>query len=161
MEEKEKDTIISLLQIFGGRCAAELERVQAEAERKLLERQLRQAQKMEAVGQLAGGVAHDFNNLLYVIIGYTEMIMDSLPQESNLQDMADRIMAAAQRATTLIRQLLLFSRREAMQVRQIDLNDLVPNLMKMLTRVIGEHIALEISPGNDLNTISGGRPLAN
>jgi len=161
LEEKEKDTIISLLQIFGGRCAAELERVQAEAERKLLERQLRQAQKMEAVGQLAGGVAHDFNNLLYVIIGYTEMIMDSLPQESNLQDMADRIMAAAQRATTLIRQLLLFSRREAMQVRQIDLNDLVPNLMKMLTRVIGEHIALEISPGNDLNTISGGRPLAN
>jgi signal transduction histidine kinase/DNA-binding response OmpR family regulator len=155
LKENGKDTVISLLQIFGGRCSAELQRLQSEEERKLLENQLRQAQKMEAVGQLAGGVAHDFNNLLFVITGYTEIIMDKLPPESDLKNKAEQIMKAAQRAAKLVSQLLLFSRRQTMQAKQIDLNDLISNLMKMLTRVIGEHIALEINPGYNLKTVCG------
>lgn len=155
IEDSKKDSIMSLMQIFVGRSSSEIQRLQAQEERKIMEKQLRQAQKMEAVGQLAGGVAHDFNNLLYVISGYTEMMMDDLLPESHLYQNAAQIMKASQRAATLVRQLLLFSRKEAMQVKDIDLNELITNLMKMVRRVIGEHISIEVSTGFNIKNIKG------
>jgi PAS domain S-box-containing protein len=130
------------------------ERKRAETEQQKLESQLRQAQKMEAVGQLAGGVAHDFNNLLQVIIGYGDMIADQLPPNEFLYNNMKEIMNAAQRSATLVRQLLLFSRRGDTQSRKIDLNELISNLMKMLRRVIGEHISLEVKPGFGIKPVS-------
>ncbi|MBF0396364.1 MAG: response regulator [Desulfobacterales bacterium] len=118
-----------------------------------LEIQLRQAQKMEAVGQLAGGVAHDFNNLLQVIIGYTEMILDEAIPKSNFIKYANSIKKASRRATDLIRQLLLFSRKQAMQPKLINLNELIGNVMTMISRMIGENITLECHPGSNLYSI--------
>jgi len=129
------------------------ERKIAEEERRTLESQLRQSQKMEAVGQLAGGVAHDFNNLLQVIIGYGDMIQDQLPSDGFLYKNMQEIMKAAQRSATLVRQLLLFSRRGSIQTKKVDFNELISNLMKMLIRVIGEHISLEVKPGFGISPI--------
>ena len=109
-------------------------------ERKLLEDQLRQSQKMEAVGQLAGGVAHDFNNLLTVIQGYTRMILDGSPSLPEARAFAEHIDSSAERAASLTRHLLAFSRKQVLQPKVIDLNALVINLDKMLRRVIGEHM---------------------
>lgn len=134
---------------------AELRResIRSAKERKHLEEQLQQAQKMEAVGQLAGGVAHDFNNLLFIITGCTELMREDIPPGDPLHQNLDMIMGAAERATTLVRQLLLFSRRSAMKPVNIDINELISNLMKMIIRVIGEHISLEVHPGFDLKSI--------
>ncbi len=129
------------------------DRKAAEARQRKLEAQLRQSQKMEAVGQLAGGVAHDFNNLLYVIMGYGDMMRDGMPPESPFRKNIDEIMKAAERAKNLVRQLLLFSRKESMQPRPLDLNRLIADLTKMLRRLIGEHIRLDVTPGADLKTI--------
>lgn len=129
------------------------ERKRAEEERQKLEIQLRQAQKMEAVGQLAGGVAHDFNNMLYVISGYSELIIDDLPPDNPIRKKVEMIMKTTQRASTLVRQLLLFSRKEAMQLKYIDLNELIGNLIKMIRRMIGEHITLNIHPGFNIDNI--------
>ncbi len=139
-----------ILKMASVRAAGELERRQIEEECRKMEDQLRQAQKMEAVGQLAGGVAHDFNNLLYVITGYADMMLEDMPPNSVLHNNMKEILQAAQRATTLVRQLLLFSRREAMLMKVLNLNDLISELIKMLRRVIGEHVTLEFLPGNDL-----------
>ncbi|MBF0573126.1 MAG: response regulator [Desulfamplus sp.] len=125
----------------------------SEEDRKDLEDQLRQAQKMEAVGQLAGGVAHDFNNMLFIITGCTELMMDDVPLESPLHQNLTMIMEAAQRATSLVRQLLLFSRKTTRKPVIIDMNDLITNLMKMVRRVIGEHILLEFQPCYNLKSI--------
>ncbi|MBF0377637.1 MAG: response regulator [Desulfamplus sp.] len=125
----------------------------SEEDKKYLEEQLRQAQKMEAVGQLAGGVAHDFNNMLFIITGCTELMMDDIPSESPLHQNLTMIMGAAQRATTLVRQLLLFSRKTTRKPVVIDMNDLIANLMKMVRRVIGEHILLEFQPCYNLKSI--------
>jgi PAS domain S-box-containing protein len=130
------------------------ERKRAETERQKLEELLRQAHKMEAVGQLAGGVAHDFNNLLYVIRGNIEMIRDDVFENNSLRYQADEILKAVERAVTLIRQLLLFSRREAMQMKPIDLNILIDNLLKMIRRLIGEDILLNFRPGSDLKSVN-------
>ena len=121
---------------------------QAGEMRAKLEAQLRQAQKMEAVGQLAGGIAHDFNNLLTVIRGNASLLqLDSLPPEE--QGAAKEIMQASDRAADLTRQLLTFSRRQVLQIHTLDLNDVVANLTKMLHRLIGEHIVLHtrFAPG--------------
>jgi PAS domain S-box-containing protein len=109
-------------------------------ERKRLEVELRQAQKMEAIGRLAGGVAHDFNNLLTVINGYAEMVlgMESLPGLAH--ECVGEILNAGIRASALTNQLLAFSRRQVLQPRAVSLNDVVSNLSKMLHRVIGENI---------------------
>ncbi|MDM8536054.1 response regulator, partial [Desulfobacterales bacterium HSG17] len=131
------------------------EQIEAEQECKNLENQLRHAQKMEAVGQLAGGIAHDFNNILYIIIGYSEMVIEELSDESPLKNDIQQIFNAAQRAAKLVRQLLLFSRKEIMQCKNLDLNDLIRNFMKMLKRVIGENIILKFVPGLELNNICG------
>lgn len=129
------------------------DKIKSEEDKKYLEEQLRQAQKMEAVGQLAGGIAHDFNNLLFIITGSIELMMDDIPSYSPLQQNMTMIMGAAQRATNLVRQLLLFSRKSAMKPVIIDLNDLIANLMKMVRRVIGENISLEFQPGFSLKSI--------
>jgi PAS domain S-box-containing protein len=115
-------------------------------ERKQLEDQLRQAQKMEAVGQLAGGVAHDFNNLLMVIQGNAEVMLDRLHPTEALCKNVHQIKKAAEQAAALTRQLLAFSRRQALQPKVLDLNSITLEIGKMLPRLIGEHIELKILP---------------
>ncbi len=114
-------------------------------ERKRLEEQLRQSQKMEAIGQLAGGVAHDFNNILTVIHGHASLLSaeEQLP-ESTIKS-AQQIIAAADRAAGLTRQLLAFSRRQVMQPRRLDLNEVVGNMTVMLGRILGEDITLQLN----------------
>jgi len=104
--------------------------------------QLRQAQKMEAVGQLAGGVAHDFNNLLTAIFGYSELSLKRLPKGDDLRKNMEEIKKACGRATSLTRQLLAFSRKQMLQAKVIDLNTIVADIDKMLRRLIGEDIDL-------------------
>ena len=113
-------------------------------ERKALEAQLLQAQKMEAVGRLAGGVAHDFNNLLMAIMGYGELIRSSLREDDPLYKYSDDILKATERAASLTQQLLAFSRRQVTQPQVLNLNRVAVDLEKMLGRLIGEHIHLEI-----------------
>jgi PAS domain S-box-containing protein len=110
-----------------------------------LQRQLLQSQKLESVGQLAGGVAHDFNNLLTVISGYASMALDQVTPHSYLREPLEEIAHAAERATGLTRQLLAFSRRQAATPKVLALGELLHNLEKMLRRLIGEHIELSIS----------------
>jgi len=112
------------------------------AVQELLEKQLRQAQKMEAIGQLSGGIAHDFNNLLGVIIGYTEDLEERLAQGDPLRKNAREIRKAGERAASLTRQLLAFSRQQVLAPRVLDLNSVVCEVETMLRRLIGEHIDL-------------------
>jgi PAS domain S-box-containing protein len=112
---------------------------------KRLEEQLRQSQKMEAVGQLAGGVAHDFNNILTVIHGHASLLLAGGSLTEMAARSAQQIGQAAERAATLTRQLLAFSRRQVMQPRQLDMNEVVANMTKMLGRILGEDIALQLN----------------
>ena len=118
-----------------------------------LEERYRQSQKLEAIGQLAGGVAHDFNNLLLVINGYSEMAYDSLDRDHRARAALEGVMKAGSRAATLVSQLLAFSRRQMIQPEALDLNEVVSDLMKMLTRIIGEHIRLDFVPGDPLGRV--------
>ena len=122
-------------------------------QRKLLEDQLRQAQKMEAVGQLAGGVAHDFNNALGVITGYSDLLQMSLPPDSTAHRHAEEIAKAGRRAAALTRQLLAFSRKQVIQPVVLDLNSASHELEKMLHRLIGEHIEITFRRGPDLGGV--------
>jgi len=124
-------------------------------ERRSLEAQLRQAQKMEAVGRLAGGVAHDFNNLLTVISGYAQMLHDALPAADPLRDAASEILNAAERAASLAGRLLMFSRKQTGQPRLLDLNAVVSGMERLLRRVIGEDIELLTVLGPELPRIQG------
>lgn len=110
-----------------------------------LEEQFRQAQKMEAIGQLAGGVAHDFNNILAAILMQSELAAITDGVSAELQEGLGEIRSLAERAAKLTRQLLLFSRKQVMHTRELDLNDAVTSLVKMLQRIIGEHISLQIN----------------
>ncbi len=112
-------------------------------EQRLLQDQLRQAQKMESVGQLAGGVAHDFNNLLMVIQGYIEMLLNTEQFPSSVVESLRQVYGAAEKAGNLTRQLLAFSRKQMMQPQELDLCDLVGTVAKLLARTLGEHIKVE------------------
>ena len=116
------------------------------SQRKQLEEQLLHAQKMEAVGRLAGGVAHDFNNMLTVISGYNRMILDELSTLDPLRGYAEEILKAADRAGALTNQLLAFSRRQIVQPRVINVNAVVTQTQKMLRRLIGEDVELILAP---------------
>ena len=123
------------------------------SQRKKLEEQLLHAQKMEAVGRLAGGVAHDFNNMLTVISGYNRMILDELSTLDPLRGYAEEILKAADRAAALTNQLLAFSRRQIMQPRVINVNAVLVQTQKMLRRLIGEDIELILNLGVDVGNI--------
>ena len=122
-------------------------------ERKNLEAQLQQAQKMEAVGQLAGGIAHDFNNLLTAILGSTELLLASTGEEDARREDVQEISRSAHRAAGLVRQLLAFSRKQVMRPRLVNLNTIVQEMGGMLRRVVGERIALQL----DLEPGAGAR----
>ncbi|HVI09792.1 MAG TPA: ATP-binding protein [Candidatus Binatia bacterium] len=122
-------------------------------ERRALEQQLRQSQKMEAVGRLAGGIAHDFNNLLMVISGYSEFLLDRLGPDPALRGPAQEIGSAAGRATSLTRQLLAFSRKQMLAPKILDLNTVVGENLKMLTRMIGEDIDLVMVPAPSIGSV--------
>jgi PAS domain S-box-containing protein len=109
-------------------------------ERRRLETTLRQAQKMEAVGRLAGGIAHDFNNLLMLIKGYSDLLRDRLPAEETPREYASEIQKAADRASSLTQQLLAFSRKQVLELRVLDVNQVVTSMSKMLPRLLGEDI---------------------
>src|SRR5579872_38036 len=123
------------------------------SQRKQLEDQLLHAQKMEAVGRLAGGVAHDFNNMLTVISGYNRMILDELSTLDPLRGYAEEILKAADRAGALTNQLLAFSRRQIMQPRVINVNAVMLQTQKMLQRLIGEDIELVYNLGVNVGNI--------
>lgn len=129
------------------------ERKRAEEQRKHLEDQLLQAQKMESIGTLAGGVAHDFNNMLTAIIGNIQLVLESTPSESLDYPMLTEIEKAATRATALTRQLLTFSRRQPIERRTIDLNATINELSQMLRRLIGEHVDVVIRLAEQLSMI--------
>jgi len=118
-----------------------------------LEEQFRQAQKMEAVGRLAGGVAHDFNNILSVILGYAELSQELLEPGTPVHRNNDQVRKAAQRAAALTRQLLAFSRQQVLQPRILNLNAVVHNIIKMLHRFIGEDITLSFIPSSPLGNV--------
>ncbi|MCI0402110.1 MAG: PAS domain S-box protein, partial [Acidobacteria bacterium] len=114
------------------------------SERRVLEEQLRQSQKIEAVGRLAGGIAHDFNNLLMLIKGYCELLLDHIGRDPNLRRYGEEIQRAADRATSLTQQLLAFSRKQVLEPKVLDLNHVVADMEKMLQRLLGEDVELAI-----------------
>lgn len=120
-----------------------------------LEQQLRHAQKMEAIGTLAGGIAHDFNNILNVILGYGSMVLEGLRADQHLREKMNEVLVAADRATNLTKRLLMFSRKQDMEMKPVNVNDIILGIEKMLCRIIGEDIlfAIELS-GRDMNVLA-------
>jgi PAS domain S-box-containing protein len=133
-----------------GHCLDITERKRAEEQTRSVEEQLRQAQKLETIGRLAGGVAHDFNNMLSIILGYGEAILQTLHHDDPLHNEIKEIVKAGERSAALTRQLLAFSRRQTLQPRVLDLNVVINNLEKMLHRLIGEDVELVLSLAKDL-----------
>ena len=121
-----------------------------EEQREMLENQLRQSRKMEALGQLAGGVAHDFNNNLQVIMGLSEIVMKAMPSDHRTITDVSEILKAAKRAAELTRQLLIFSRQQTIKPQVLDINVAITNCLKMLSRLIGENIHLNFSAPEQL-----------
>jgi len=126
-------------------------------EHRSLEEQLRQSQKMEAIGRLAGGVAHDFNNLLLIVLGYGEMLARRCAGDPTLLQSVEQILKAGRRASDLTRQLLAFSRKQVLSPRILNLNDVVAEMERMLHRLIGEHINLQTRLNPDLSRIRADR----
>jgi PAS domain S-box-containing protein len=130
------------------------EQAEMEAEKKKLEEQLIQSQKMESIGQLAGGIAHDFNNILTAIFGYGEILRTRLAHDPKLASYADQLLASAGRAANLTRALLAFSRKQALELHPADLNTIVIGVQKLLSRLIGEDICLTArTAGNPLKAM--------
>ena len=126
------------------------DRKHAEEERRKLEGQIRQAQKMESIGLLAGGVAHDFNNMLGVIIGHAELAMTNVNPKDSTHAALSEIKKAVRRSADLVRQLLAFARKQTVAPKVLDLNETVASMLKMLSRLIGEEINLVWKPGADV-----------
>ncbi len=124
-----------------------------EAQKRQLEEELRQSQKMEALGRLAGGVAHDFNNLLTVIKGHSELIIERLPSKDPLLGSGQQIRKAADRAASLTRQMLAFSRRQALEPTVFDMNSLVADMYKLLKRLVHEDIEFTFRAGESLGRV--------
>jgi two-component system cell cycle sensor histidine kinase/response regulator CckA len=137
-----REMLVSLSPVSMGGKAHVLLLAQDVSERALLERQLRQAQKMEAIGQLAAGVAHDFNNILTVIQGHAGLLQNKFKTSPQEFKSLEQISHSATRAATLVRQLLMFSRKQVMQFKHLDINDLMSNAIKMLERLVGEHVEI-------------------
>src|SRR4030081_3664669 len=121
--------------------------------KKQLELQLRQAQKMEAVGRLAGGIAHDFNNVLTAIFGYVDLLREELPQDSPAQKDLAEVRKASERAASLTRQLRAFSRQQVLEPVVLELNELIEDFEKMLRRVIGEDVEMRQALTDDTGNV--------
>ncbi|MCF8129635.1 MAG: PAS domain S-box protein [Deltaproteobacteria bacterium] len=138
------ETTASPLRDLEGNIVAGIELVKNVTDQKKLEAQLRHAQKMEAIGTLAGGIAHDFNNILSIIKGYGEMVMDALEAGNPSREDMNEVLTAADRAADLTRRLLIFSRKEVIEVKPVDINVLLSGLQKMLVRMIRASIDLNL-----------------
>ena len=125
--------------------------------RRNLEEQLRQAQKMEAIGRLAAGVAHDFNNLLTVVIGYADLVASKLADQPALQTEIHEIRHAGERGASLVGQLLAFSRQQLLRTEIVEINEVVQSLQKLLRRLIGENIGLSVNLGRDVGRVKTDR----
>jgi two-component system cell cycle sensor histidine kinase/response regulator CckA len=147
------DREINLAWSVSCQVAAALARAQAEDKRRKLEQQYYQAQKMQALGRLTGGVAHEFNNLLTIMNGFTEFLQLELPPDSRLQELTTKIGQAGRRATNLVRQLLAFSRAQLIQPQVTDLNRIVTDMYDMLWRIIGEDILMTSKLASNLWTV--------
>jgi PAS domain S-box-containing protein len=148
-----EDALISPILDPDGRVAHFLAVKEDISRRKELEAQLLHAQKMEAVGRLAGGVAHDFNNILTVITGYTAMLIEETPPESSQREPLVEVHRMAERAAALTQQLLAFSRRQVLRPRPIALNAILADMNRMLRRILGEDIELSVVAPSDLGTV--------
>jgi PAS domain S-box-containing protein len=136
---------ISLAWSVAGQLGAVLGQARFNEQRQQLEEQYHQAQKMEAVGRLTAGIAHDFNNLLTAINGFTQLMRLDLPSDDPRQEMLNKIWDSGRRAADLIRQLLVFSRKQVIELQVVDLNEIVSEMDKMLRRIIGEDIELRVA----------------
>jgi signal transduction histidine kinase/ActR/RegA family two-component response regulator len=144
-----------LLEVVAGLIAGALSRARDIAEREQLEAEYHHSKKMEAVGQLAGGVAHDFNNLLTTIQGYAQLMASRLPEEYRDMPGLSEIVMASERAAALTRQLLTFSRRDTATTGPVDINETVTETMKLVGRMLGEKVTVEFDLGSDMDTIVG------
>jgi len=148
-----RELLVSLSPVALGAQPHVLLLAQDVSERALMERQLRQAQKMEAIGQLAAGVAHDFNNILTVIQGHAGLMQHKMDANNSQAKSLEQITRAANRAATLIRQLLMFSRKQVMQFQYLDVNETMRNAIKMLERLVGEHVQIDFRPQSPMPAI--------
>ena len=147
------DVIVAVQRDAQGRASSIISVSRDVTERKRLEAQLQQSQKMEAVGRLAGGIAHDFNNMLTAVKGYTEFLLEDLDQTDQRRTDVQEIAKAADRAASLTRQLLAFSRKQVLQPRPLDLNDVIEGMEKMLCRLIGEDVHVVTRLESDLHLV--------
>jgi PAS domain S-box-containing protein len=155
--ERTFDTSLTPIRAPSGQRTGSLVLLRDVTERRMLEEQLRQAQKMEAVGKLAGGVAHDFNNLLTAIIGFSALAEDDLPEDSPARPSLAQVRRSAEQAASLTRQLLAFGRRQLLQPEAIDLNDVVRQMEPMLRRLIGEDVTVRAEYGEPMPIIDADR----
>jgi two-component system cell cycle sensor histidine kinase/response regulator CckA len=151
-ETREADVSSELIELEGQACVLAITRDVTETLR--LEAQFRQAQKMEAVGRLAGGVAHDFNNMLGVIIGYSDLSLGMIAPGSPVNRHLEQIKKASHRAVGITRQLLAFSRQQVVFPKNLDLNEVVQNVITMLQRLVGEDVAMSFRPTVPIGSIN-------